>query len=93
MLHDMEYKLLKIRGQQYSHSHKLPRVRSVSSYEDSFSNIPVIPLVLQESDVYVESKLVYTSGTSLGTSQTLLRSTMRLISLHVDNFSSLYSCS
>ena len=32
------------------------------------------PLVLQESDVYVESKLVYTSGTSLGTSQTLAAS-------------------
>ena len=74
LLHDMEYKLLKIRGQQYSHSHKLPRVRSVSPYEDSFSNIPVIPLVLQVSDVYVESKLVYTSGTSLGTSQTLAAS-------------------
>lgn len=71
LLHDMEYKLLKIRGQQYSHSHKLPRV---SSYEDSFSNIPVIPPVLQVSDVYVESKLVYTSGTSLGTSQTLAAS-------------------
>ena len=44
------------------------------SYEDSFSNIPVIPPVLQVSDVYVESKLVYTSGTSLGTSQTLAAS-------------------
>ena len=67
----MEYKLLKIRGQQYPHSHKLPRV---SPYEDSLSNIPVIPPVLQEADVYVESKLVYTSGTSLGTSQTLAAS-------------------
>ena len=59
------------KSEQYSHSHTFPIVQSVS-YEDSFSIIPsAIPRVLQETDVYVESKLVYTTDTSLGTRQTL----------------------
>ena len=55
------------KSEQYSHSHTFPIVRSVS-YEDSFSIIPPFRVysTLQQTDVYVESKLVYTTDTSLG---------------------------
>lgn len=89
LLHDRAYKLLKIRRTILSFSHISQRVRSVS-YEDSFRSIPPSRLYSKSLMFMLKANLFTLKALHLEQVRLLLRATMKLESLHVDDFPSLY---